>query len=351
MMTPKSSIPYSLRLPTALSQLIDQFARKIGKPAPDAVRAGIEAAFSNEYRILALNAANADRAGTLRVLRGAVAEVNNEIRLPLPVYSGLMYFLHWAYLHAGVDGTANPRYVIAMLDIIDKLLALGKKMHFTSGCDHACGCFGIKGDEELDIGIKRIQKKIQNGLCTGYAEMLTRPLEAMADDLQYLDPAMVAKIFAPHLKTLLPVAVQGARMGVDEDIIQRDMEDLFPETENFKIGTMNWGLYSKGMALVISEGHHSHAFGSHVVLSLYMAIECSALDAMLDNNVEFGSFSRGEFTLSRVSEDVTMHINGGYRLSLSVLEVRDLVTNLASAFKKPAWRMLVMRYRELKGDI
>lgn len=351
MSTPQSSIPYSLRLPTKLSQLIDQFATKIGKPAPDTVRAGIEAAFANEYRILALDAANADRAGTLRALRGAVAEADGKARLPLPVYSGLMYFLHWAYLHAGVDGYANPRYVIAMLDVIGDLMALGKSMRFTGGHDHACGCLGIKDDEELADGIQRIQQQIQNGLGTGYAEMLTRPLETMADDLQYLDSARIANIFAPHLKTLLPVAVLGAKMGVEEDIVRRDMEGIFPETENFKINTMSWVLLGKEMALVVSEGHHSNAFGSHAVLSLYTAIECGALVDVLAINSECHFFSRGMFELSRIGKHVVMHTNGGYRLSLSVQETRDLVSNLASAFKHPAWRTLVTRYRELKGDI
>lgn len=351
MSTPQSTTPYSLRLPTKLSQLIDQFAKKIGKPAPDAVRAGIEAAFANEYRILALDAANADRAGTLRALRGAVAEADDKARLPLPVYSGLMYFLHWAYVRSGIDGYANPRYVIAMLDVIGDLMALGKSMRFTGGHDHACGCLGIKDDEGLDAGIQRIQKQIQNGLDLGYAEKLTRPLEAMADDLQYLDSAMVARIFAPHLKILLPVAVRGTKMGVDEDIVLRDMEGLFPETENFKINTMSWWLHSQVMALVVSEGHHTHAFGSHAVLSLYTAIECGALDDVQAINVESHFFSRGEFELTRVGEQVVMHTKGGYRLVLSVLELRDLVANLTSAFKKPAWRTLVMRYRELNGDI
>lgn len=351
MSTPQSSTPYSLRLPTKLSQLIDQFAKKIGKPAPDAVRAGIEAAFSNEYRILALDAANADRAGTLRALRSAVAEANQQIMLPLPVYSGLMYFLHWAYLRAGVGGYANPRYAIAMLDIIRDLVALGKNVRFTDGQHHTYSCLGIKEDEGIDAGIRRIKKEIKHGLGMGYAEMLTRPLEAMADDLQYLDSAMVARIFAPHLKTLLPVAVQGANLGVDEDIVRRDMEGLFPETEQFKINDMNWGLYGKEMALVVSEGHHTYAFGSDALLSIYMAIECDALNDVLAINDEAHFFSRSKFELARMGDHVVMHTNGGYRLGLSVLEVRDLVDNLATAFKKPAWQTLVTRHRELKGDI
>lgn len=351
MSTPQSSTPYSLRLPTKLSQLIDQFAKKIGKPAPDAVRAGIEAAFANEYRILALDAANADRAGTLRALRGAVAEANHKIRLPMPIYSGLMYFLHWGYLRAGVDGYANPHYVIAMLDIIRDLVALGKSARFTEGHNQACSCLGIKDDEGIDAGIQRIQKEIRSGLGMGYAEMLTRPLEAMADDLQYLDSAMVAKIFAPHLKTLLPVAVLGAKLGVDEDIVRRDMEGLFPETESFKINNMNWGLHGKEMALVVSEGHHTYAFGSHALLSIYTAIECDALSDVLALNDEAHFFSRDQFELARMGDHVVMHTNGGYRLGLSVSEVRDLVDNLASAFKKPAWRTLITRHRELKGDI
>jgi len=351
MSTPQSSTPYSLRLPTKLSQLIDQFAKKIGKPAPDAVRAGIEAAFSNEYRILALDAANADRAGTLRALRGAVAEANQKVMLPLPIYSGLMYFLHWAYLRAGVDGYANPRYVIAMLDIIRDLVALGKSVRFTDGHHHTYSCLGLKEDEGIDAGIQRIQKEIHNGLGMGYAEMLTRPLEAMADDLQYLDSAMVARIFAPHLKTLLPVAVQGAKLGVDEDIVRRDMEGLFPETEQFKISEMNWGLHGKEMALVVSEGRHTYAFGYQVVLSIYMAIECDALNDVLALNGEVHFFSRSQFELVRMGDHVVMHENGGYRLGLSVPEVRDLVGNLALAFRKPAWRTLITRYRELKGDI
>lgn len=351
MSAPQSSTPYSLRLPTKLAQLIDQFATKIGKPAPDTVRAGIEAAFANEYRILALDAANADRAGTLRTLRGAVAEADGKAQLPLPVYSGLMYFLHWAYLHAGVDSYANPRYVIAMLDVIGDLMALGKSMRFTGGHEHAFGCLGIQGDEGLADGIKRIQQKIQNGLATGYAEMLTRPLETMADDLQHLDSAEVANIFAPHLKTLLPVAVQGAKMGVEEDIIRRDMAGIFPETEQFKIDTMNWWLYGKEMTLVVSEGHHTNAFGSHAVLSLYTALECGALGDVLAVNGECHVFSRGMFELTRVSDHVVMHTKGGYRLSLSVEEAQEFVCNLASAFNKPAWRTMVTRYRELKGDI
>ena len=351
MKTPQSSTPYSLRLPTKLAQLIEQFAQKIGKPAPDAVRAGIEAAFSNEYRMLALEAANSDRASTLRTLRGAVAEANNKVQLPLPVYSGLMYFLHWAYLHAGAGGNANPRYVIPMLDIIGDLMALGKSMRFTGGHEHACSCMGIKDGEGIEAGIQRIRQEIRKGLSMGYAEMLTRPLEAMADDLQYLDSALVANIFAPHLKTLLPVAVLGAKMGIPEDIVRRDMEGMFPETENFDINTMSWGLHGKVLALVISEGHHTHAFGSHVVLSLYAAIECGALEDVLALNGESHFFARGEFELARMGDHVVMHTNGGYRLGLSVQELRDLVANLASAFKKPTWRALVMRYRELRGDI
>jgi len=347
----QGSTPYSLRLPTKLSQLIDQFAKKIGKPAPDTVRAGIEAAFANEYRILALEAANADRTGTLRALRGAVAGSDSNTRLPLPVYSGLMYFLHWAYLSAGFDGYANPRYVIAMLDIIIKLMVHGKSMHFTGGYDHARGCLGIKENEELDVGIQRIRTEIRNGLDIGYAEMLTRPLEAMADDLQYLDSTIVARIFAPHLKALLPVAVHGARMGVDEDIVQRDMEGFFPETENFNVNTVSWELYGKDMTLVVSEGHHMHIFGSHAVLSLYTAIECGVFDDVLGSRTTPYSFSRGDFKLLRMGKQVAIHSGRGYRLELSLLETRDLVDNLTSAFKKPTWRALIARYRELRGDI
>lgn len=145
----KNSTPYSLRLPIRLSQLIEQFAKKTGKPAPDTVRAGIEAAFSNEYRMLALDAANGDCANTLRLLRGAAAEPDCKPQLSLSVYSALMYFLHWAYLHSGASGNATPRYVAAMLDVIRDLIDLGEEMSFTDGHQYARHCLGIKEDENL----------------------------------------------------------------------------------------------------------------------------------------------------------------------------------------------------------
>lgn len=351
MSTPQSTTPYSLRVSTRLAQLIESVAKKTGKRAPDAVRAGIEAAFSNEYRMLALDAANTDRASTLRTLRGAVAEANTSIRLPLPVYSALMYFLHWSYLHAGFSGFANPRYVTAMLDITADLLALGEKMYFTDGHSHARYCLGLKEGENLFEGISRIKLDLQNGLSVGYAEFLTRPLETMADDLQYLDPAVVARIFSPHLRTLLPVAVAGAMGGIDTDIVLRDMEEFLPDTESFDINTLNWELNGKSVALVVSEGHQMNAFGPHAVLSLCTAIECDALEYLLAPGESLRSFSRGDFELTRSGEQVLMHTKGGYRLVLSVVEARQLIDRLAIAFSKPAWRGLVTRYRELCGDI
>ena len=352
MTTTQSSSPYSLRLPHKLSQLVDLVAKKIGKPAPDTIRAGIELAFANEYRFMALEATNADRANTLRTLRGAAAEPTGTTRLPMPVYSALMYLLHWAYLHGPHGDNANPRYVFAMLDVIGGLITLREKMQITNGSGHARNCMGIKDDEDLSAGMLRIQKDIQkNGLHIGYAEMLTRPLEAMADDLQYLDSTEVAHIFAPHLKTLLPVAVSGSKMGIDETIIRRDIHDLLPSPENFSIDTLKWVLQGEVLALVVAEGHHTNAFGSSAVLGLYAAIESGTLDKFLGPDIEFSKFSRRDFALERMGSEVIMHANAGYRLVLSVLEVRELSSNIARAFEKPEWRRLVTRYRELAGDI
>lgn len=343
----QSSIPYSLRLPIKLSQLIDQFAKKIDKSAPDAVRAGIESAFSNEYRILALDAANENRANTLRILRGAAAEAGSGIQLPMPIYSALMCFLHWAYLHAGDRGYANPRYTISILQIISDLMVYAK----SDARAHACGCLGIGADDDFSAGIRRLQKDIKGGLRTLYAEMLSRPLEAMFDDLQDMDATAIAKIFAPHLRTLLPLAVKGARMGIDEDIVRRDMGSICPENVAFQIGDMKWWLQANTMSLVITEGHHTYVFGLDTVLTLYTAIECDALGDMVGPDPEPKLFTRGEFVLNRIGDHVVMHDNEGYRLGLSVRELRELIRHISEAFAQPAWQTLVVRYRELMGDL
>ncbi|MBW6122561.1 hypothetical protein KZ843_06600 [Pseudomonas aeruginosa] len=351
MSSPQSSTPYSLRLPTKLAQLIDQVAKKLGKPAPDAVRAGIEAAFSNEYRMLALDAANGNRAETLRTLRGVVAEASNNALLPMPIYSAIMYFAHWAYSNAGSAGYVNHRYLTVLMDITGDLMSLAEGQTTVDIPHLLRSCLQIEKGESIYEGIHRLKLEIEKGVESGYAEFLTRPLESMADELQYLDPKKVAKIFAPHLKTLLPVAVLGAKSGIDKDIVLRDMDDLLPEPESFNTNGLGWILQSKGIYLVVSGSHHTNVFGTSVVLSLYTAIECNALESLLAPNVSIRSFSRGTFEMTRSNENVLFHTKGGYRLVLSVPEARELIDQLTAAFSKPAWRGLVTRFRELSGDI
>lgn len=114
---------------------------------------------------------------------------------------------------------------------------------------------------------------------------------------------------------------------------------------------MNWTLCNNTIALVVSEGHHTFAFETHVVLSLFMAIESGALDEVLANCSPISSFRRGEFVMSILDGQVEMHTNGGYRLAISLADALCLVENLKRTFSKPAWQFLVTRYRELSGDI
>lgn len=349
-----SSVPFSIRLPSKLVDLIDAFAKKTGKSTPDAVRSVIEQSVSNEYRILVVDCLKQPR-NVLQRIRTKLAKqrVGECGHIETQDYSALMTFLHWAYMTG--EGYANPEYVLVLLDITAALLTQMEKLKLCSNFSYFRSKLDIKNGESFSDGIERVKVEFMNNPSVGWAEVLTRPLEGMADDLQHFDRAMLRDIFDSRIEQVLPVAVRGAKASVDDDIIARDMQTLLPQATRSKINGLSVKLSSHPMAIVTEEGHHCYAFQSESVLSFATAIAGNVFDRMLDNKADAQGWLHDQFTRTTLQVhslrgEVVIHENGGYRLILKEEEFKIFVSYLKENFESPAWVWLLNRHRELRGD-
>lgn len=349
-----SSVPFAIRLPSRLAAIIDAFAKKTGKSTPDAVRAGIEGAFSNEYRMLLVDSlSNKDE--TLKRVREYLSPSNDRAMTSLASqdYSAMMCFWHFAYMHN--DGFANPMYVAELLDIIADLLIEAETKQIPIDFHYIQSKLDLNVSESFIDGISRIKKEFFANPSVSRAEWLTRPLEGMADDLQNFDKSVLKRIFDSRMAITLPVAVLGARTPVAEDIISDYMEQVHPIAERFSIGEMSVLLSSSPLALVVDEGHHCYAFCAESVLSIATGIAYGAFSRMIERveapNVWTSPFKRRSFQVERLKDEFIIHEHGGYRLVMKLAEFKNFVSNLESQFFSPEWKILISRRQNLRGDI
>lgn len=342
-----SSHPFSLRLPASIVADISERAKSLGKGTAEVIRGGIETVFSDDFRMLVFAATHEDVRKTFHLLRHAKSR-----QLPLPTYAAAVRLIRAAYLYEHVYDNANPRYVAASLSIVCDLANYCKKIGVPDGYDYTCRCLGVHADESLTECVNRLQAEIQHDLNVGQAEMLTRPLEILGDEIKHLALSDVANAVAPHLKLLLPVIVRAAKTKADIEIAPNDTgtEALVPVTANFTINGLRWDLYSKDMSVAVREGHHVYNFESCDVLGLCAAVECNAFTSLLAPDADACRFSRGQLTLSRRGEQVVLR-SDNYQLALSIDEASELFSRLTSIFSSADWRAPITRHRELHGDI
>jgi predicted DNA-binding protein len=352
-----SSVPYAVRLPKKLAELLEVFAKKTGMSSPDAVRAAIEQSISNEYRILLMDRLT-HKEKTIKRVRDYLSASQGEARTPLaPVdYSALMCFWHFAYMHEN-SGYANPRYLEPLLDITSNLISTAKLAQVSINDHYLRSKLDLEPNEAYESGIDRIKLKFRTSPTISYAEWLTRPLEAMSSDLNQYERSQLAKIFDPHLQTLIPVAILGAKVSLEENVISQDLKPLLPTAETCRIGDLVITLYgSPSLALVVSGKAHAYAFTSASVLAIATAVENNVLDDLVNGhkknqNLLVFEFIRKALCIVRIEDQVTIHEHGGYRLSMSNAEFLKLSDMLKSTFEKPSWCWLIDRYRNLGGDI
>jgi hypothetical protein len=257
----------------------------------------------------------------------------------------MMCFWHTAYMHG--DGFANPNYVDALLDITAGLITEAQATDISLDHHYLRSKLDLEGTETYQDGIARIKKKFRSNPSVAYAEWLTRPLESMSGDIHQYDRSALPRIFDSHMEIALPVAVLGAKMPLDGDIVSRDLQPLLPPSENFAVGDMMFNVHGFSLTLVVDEGHHCYAFSAESVLSLATAIECNSFAQITDGDEQTDTaahfFERKTLHVSRVKDDVVVHEHSGYRLCLKASEFRVL--------RGSNWGWLIKRHRTLRGDI
>ena len=278
---------------------------------------------------------------------------DSQVRVEPVDYSALMYFWHWAYMSG--DGYANPAYVLVLLDITGSLITELEKVGAPFDCHHVRSKLGLEEEGESFVdGIARVKQQFAANPSVSWAEWITRPLETMADDLQYLDHPAIARVFRMRVEPVLPVAVLGAKAGVDDDLVDWDMKALLPQAERFKLGGMSVALMAHPMAIVIEEGHHCFAFTPESVLGIAKGIAGGAFVRMMAPEAEkvwpHGRFQLTQFDAARFQGTVILHEHGGYRLHLSDDEFQQFISNLSAQFAQPAWAWVLKRHRDLRGD-
>lgn len=344
-----TSVPFSIRLPSALVDVVNMVAKKTGMSTPDAMRAAIELSVrGNEYRLLVIEALKQPSV----VLQKVRAHIQRQQRLAAQDYSALLYFFHAAYMSP--EGFANPTYVAELLELARDLYNELNKFGGNYKDDHIRSNWQITSEETIDEGVTRICRTFRDNPSVTWAEYLTRPLEAMADDLQFLTPSTLPQLFDKRLERLLAVAVLGAKQSTDGDIVDWDLKALLPQAEQIRLQGMSLTLYSNPIGLVFEEGHHCYAFSSESVMSFVTAIENKVFDGMISPAVpRLGltrNFRRGTLDITRLDNVFVIHESGGYRLQVSIVEFTTIIDELSAQFSKPAWGWLVKRYRDLRGD-
>lgn len=337
------SIPFSIRLPENLASTVEWIAKKTGKSAPDVVRSGIEQAFADEYRSQVIDCIS-NPANTMRVVREflSASPEKKGRAMPLPFYSALMYFWHTAYMQS--NGFANPEYVDALLSITSCLLTEAEENNLDVNFRYCRDKLGIRSEEAITDGIKRINAEFQSSPSIGYAEWLARPLVVIADDLQKFESGSIGRIFDRYLQLLLPVAVIGSKTALDEDIVSRDLKVLLPSAEPLTLGGLSVRLFPDPLGFIVEEGHHCYFFGHDSLLGFYAGIQHNAFEILRDGEFKSRGFE--------VQDNGKCLNNGtGYRLILSVEEFKELTDYMRRILSLPGWQWLIQRHRELRGDI
>lgn len=350
-----SSVPYSIRLPSKLVSIIDIFAKKTGKNGPDTVRTIIEQIDGNEYRFLVCDCLKEPREVLQRVRTQLANKKKGEYSVGIAPqdYSALMHFWHYAYMTG--QGYAKPEYVMSLLDITSALLSQLGKFRPEQDLMYFRSTLNITAEESFRDGIARVKGEFSNNPSVSWAEMLTRPLEALADELQFLDKSVLPDIFDSRIEQVLPVAVRGANATVDCDIIERDMESLLPEIKCFDINGMTVQMCAQPLSIIVEEGKYCYAFQGESALGFAAAISGNVFVRMMAPDDGFKSWARRDFDrktlhVQRLNGQVIIHEHGGYRLFLKDAEFQTLILELKKNFESAAWVWLIKRHHDLRGD-
>ncbi len=347
-----SSIPFSIRLPVTLVELLNNLSKKTGMSPPDTMRAVLEtSAHGNAYRLM-VGERLKEPYEVIKRVRTALRRDSN-VSLEPEDCSALLYFFHWAYMSG--DGFAAPHYVAALLDLTAELISQLEKVGVGDEGGYVRSKLGLVEGESSSDGIQRVKREFAENPSVSWAEFLTRPLEGMADELQFLHRSTVHAIFQPRLDRVLPVAVRGAKATVNSELVDWDMQALLPPAESFKIGPLSVTLYAHPIAIMIEEGHHCYPFSPESVLGIATGIENNVFERMLSQRelplTMQGSFRRGKLDIVRSDDSVILNESSSYRLILSSSEFSEFIKNLKLQFSKPAWMWLLKRHCDLRGDI
>lgn len=346
-----SSVPFSIRLPVALVELLNALSKKTGMSPPDTMRAVLESSVhGNAYRLIVVERLK-EPYEVIKRVRSVLRE-NSSAKLEPEDCSALLHFFHWAYMSG--DGFATPQYVATLLDLTAELISQLEEVGVKDEGGYARSKLGLVEGESLRDGVDRIKREFAANPSVSWAEFLIRPLEGIADELQFLERSKIHAIFQPRLDRVLPVAVRGAKATVDGELIDWDMRALLPPAESFKLGALSVTLYAHPIAIMVEEGHHCYPFSPESVLGIATGIANDVFERMISQSksplTKQDSFRRSKLDIARCDDSVLLHENSGYRLILSIAEFTEFIKNLELQFAKPGWIWLLKRHCDLRGD-
>ena len=343
---------YSIRFPQIVASVLHPFAKKMGWLKSVAVQADAE---KREYRSMVSSKLNRGDE-VIKKLRTYIRDCNNISGAALDKYdyAALMGFCHQAYFMG--EGNINPNYVEVLLDItIEIMQKLDPNLYYPH-YHYLRSKLCIEDGESCEEGVKRNQLEIFRMPSFSVAEVITRPLAHLMDDVQSMKIEDLQGIFDRRLKKILPVAVKGAKRNDDtyKFTIGKDMAEPMPKPTVIKFGNLTAHLCPQTFCLVVSDGSRCHEFRPESVLGLANSIECGFFDSFNKNGV-LGAFSFNlveTSTLKIIYFDGQYHFHelGDYCLALSEADLKELLFKLEKCFESQQWKWLINAHRELGGD-
>jgi hypothetical protein len=198
------TIPFSIRFTEAMHSFVQRLSKSSGK-SPTEV---IEAALNYQRLDFRMNYLGLQKNTRFNCLNLIKKWQKKEFISP-EEYAFLAVVCHYKYLRSG---TVGVRQVESLLEITHEI-----QLHLDA--------------KKIDYDKAHLNKYLQEGYVNSFkenrsaniADILTRPIERLADYFDEIDAISLHKIFMPHLDFLLPLALfEASNSEPDEDCYERD---------------------------------------------------------------------------------------------------------------------------------
>jgi len=348
-----SNKPLSIRFSEKMIEVIQRISSVSGQTPSDFIRAAVEekargsrSRYRDQYAELMLNPGT-----TMDCIYDALSreERGSEKRhFNRGLLSVLMHFWHASYLNVS-EGFANPIYVKNLLDLTKELLigARDQGLHINLNYIHAR--LEITNDiADYEFEFIELWERFKSNNSIGWAEILTRPLVILADDLEQFDLSFLLHVFNHNrIEALMPLAIKGAAIDVPTRLVSHNMEMILPGPVKTKINSLGIVITSDPFALVIDEAHHAYAFSSESLVSLFLFSE----NHDSENLKQDLFFCRKTLAVCHTRGLVHIHEHGQYRLVMSKEEWGELIKWINEVRNNPQWSWMLQRFRYIKGDV